>query len=769
MEKGKYPIIANGELYVEPISKKMNFPSKNWPRDYNDAKLSICNDLNIIKKKIENKEEIFLEEKVLCIRLEPKLEAKSYVPDSLIVSEDMSIIGGRKYAFVDKNGEKKEAKLYFVKTKNTGIEKLERTLKNGSKDTIEKWRRQIQCIKNIDLLSGEEKVQGLTEDWTKGTIEIVLHPLENSVQKMLDTFMEISGLSSNEIKIKSYDKGLTFISAVCDRQIIATIERFNPLRSLHPMGDIDIEPMRMIHEVEGPRPAKKKMRSNIIVGMFDGGINQEHILLKGYTRGNDIVNTKATSNSIHHGNSVCGAILHGHLGGKTSSDELDNPAVFVESFRVLPAETQITGTRDAESVHGMYETIDQIEAVVTERKDIKLYNLSFGPKEPILDDNISRFTYALDRLTYNIEDGEVNPLFCTAVGNDGNRGEYLNRIQSPSDMVNGLAVGAYTYNLLGEKIRADYSSVGPGREGAKTKPDLLEFGGSQDRPFIVVGGDGNKIGISAGTSLATPVVTGKIGQMMAHSPSITPHLGRTLLIHNATLADTDSVRSNECGYGFSKEDVDDILKCIDNKVTILYSGELPAASMVKLPIFSPNINQSIGRVTITWTITTIVNPDITDTDAYTNNCIEDTFYPNSAVFNFSKKGEKTIKLNLTKPEDAQMMETILEQGYRMSVLPVSSAAKKDKSESALRNKDLKWDTVIKKNKTMNAVSLLNPFLTLHAIGRNGYEHENIRYFVAVTIEAKGYKGNLYDSILQTYSSLLPIEIHNVNRVMVPIK
>lgn len=41
---------------------------------------------------------------------------------------------------------------------------------------------------------------------------------------------------------------------------------------------------------------------------------------------------------------------------------------------------------------------------------------------------------------------------------------------------------------------------------------------------------------------------------------------------------------------------------------------------------------------------------------------------------------------------------------------------------------------------MRATSLLNPFLTLHAIGRNGYEHENIKYFVAVTIEAKGYKG-----------------------------
>lgn len=34
------------------------------------------------------------------------------------------------------------------------------------------------------------------------------------------------------------------------------------------------------------------------------------------------------------------------------------------------------------------------------------------------------------------------------------------------------------------------------------------------------------------------------------------------------------------------------------------------------------------------------------------------------------------------------MEKLLEQGYKMSELPVSGAAKKDKSENALRNKDL---------------------------------------------------------------------------------
>ena len=107
---------------------------------------------------------------------------------------------------------KKMQNCILSRQKNAGIDKLEKTLRNGSKDTVEKWRRQIQSIKNIDLLSSEEKVQGLTEDWTKGTIEIVLHSFRKIVsKKMIDAFMEISGLSSNEIKNKkAIEKGFNF-------------------------------------------------------------------------------------------------------------------------------------------------------------------------------------------------------------------------------------------------------------------------------------------------------------------------------------------------------------------------------------------------------------------------------------------------------------------------------------------------------------------------------------------------------------------------------
>lgn len=762
MKKQKYPIIANGEKYVEPIMKKTNFYPKDMPHTYEEAKTQMIMDLNLLQKQISNQEEIFLEEKVICVRLEPKFEAKSYMPEMLMISDDMKIIGGRKYSYVQSDGEIGKAKLYFVKTKDGGINRLKQVLEKGTKDSIKNWQRTVQSIKTIDLLEPSEKVQGIESEWESGSVEVVLHPLAVDREKLLAYFVQTAGLKENTVKVKSYDDGLIFINAVCNRKNLEAIKGFNALRTVHPVGEIVIDPFRSMQEVDGPKPAKLKMCSGVKVGLFDGGINENASLLKGYSSSFDVVKTKATESSIRHGNGVCGAILHGHLGGKLPKDELENPIISVDSFRVLPA----NGNADPEAALGMYDTIDIIEKVVEERKDLKLFNISFGPQGPILDDDISRFTYALDRLTYKVEEDEVNPLFCVAVGNDGDRGAYLDRIQSPSDMINGLAVGSYTYTPLNDKVRASYSCVGPGREGAKTKPDILEFGGSSDRPFIAVGYNDGKIGATAGTSFATPIATGKIGRLMASSKSIVPHMGRSLLIHNANCK--SGIRNCEEGYGYSQDDLNEILKCDDKKVTILYSGDLPASNTVKLPIFAPAINGSKGNVKVTWTISTIVNPDITDTDAYTNNCIEDTFHPNSSVFNFTKKGEKGISVNISDEGSGKLIRDLMESGYKMSELPASSSAKTNKSEAALRNKDLKWDTIIKKEKSMRSSSLMNPFLTLHAIGRNGYEREMIRYFVVVTIEAPKYNGNLYDNILQTYTNLVPIEVQNVNRILQPV-
>lgn len=764
MARNKHPIIAHGELYVEPITKKGGGGAKKIPHEYEVAKQKIISDIDEIFKVIQEKNEIFLEEKIICVRMEPKFEAKSYVPTQLLINESMSVVGGRKYNFIDDVLKEQIAKLYFIKVDDNDIRKIKETLSLGVKDDIDAWCDQVGSIHSMDLLLPEEKIMGFPDEWETGTVEIILHPLKGELDKMIKLFYSISEIPTENTRIKTYEDGLTFISAKCGLEEINRLQCLNPLRAIHPLGRIGIAPVRMLFGGGAPKLTQSNKKSIITVGVFDGGADETIPLLKGHVNAIDCVSTTPQIDYLSHGSAVCGVVLHGNLAGKDKSDILPIPCVSVESYRVLPIQDQ----NDFE----LYEAIDVIESIVSNRKDIKLYNLSFGPAGAIVDDSINRFTYVLDRLTYEVSENEANPLFCVAVGNDGASSEPFNRIQSPSDLVNGLGIGAYTYKTDGTKTRASYSCIGNGREGAKIKPDFLDFGGSLDRPFVLVGTQPDSLATSLGTSFASPLSVNKIGNLMAQSQNIVPHMGRTLLIHNSSV--DKNLSQEEQGHGYCQEDVADILLCDDKKITILYVGTLEPSQTVHLPIFSPEINAVKGMVHISWTITTIVAPYANDPDAYTNNCIEDVFVPHARTFNFYKKDRRTKKiinkkkLNLLKPNDDAKSKALIDEGYFRSDFPVSHPTKRYWNESDLRATDFKWDTVIKKVQTMRGSSLFNPALTLHAIDRNGFNAQHIQYYAAITIEAPKYVGSLYDIALQTYQYLTPIEIRNVNRIMVDV-
>lgn len=755
--KGKHPIIANGQYYIEPLSKKFNNGPIKLPHEYDEAKKRLCKDIIKIQENINKGKEVFLDEKVLCIRLEPKFEAKSHVPSSIVAESKMKLIGGRKYTI---NNNDVKAKMYFVRTNDQELSELKNKLEKGTKDFVETWKKQICTIKSIDLLQANEKTLGFSKSWDEGVVEVVIHPLgEKYKERAVDEFFEIIKVKKTKAIIRTYEDGITFVCMHMNKNTISLAKNYNPLRSIKPIR-VDWENQIRMTSMVAPAPQLPGiiMKSNIKVGVFDGGVQRGTTLLDPYVEVNDMVEAEPTGSGLEHGSNVCGAVLYGTgLIGKTEKDVVDNPKVSVESFRVFPAK----GTRNAYENLEMYTTIDIIEKVVKERTDIKLFNLSFGPSGAIIDDEINRFTYVCDRLTYDVEDGSVNPLFCVAVGNDGQKDKPLDRIQSPSDMVNGLAVGAYSISAHNDKYRSEYSCVGPGREGAKIKPDILEFGGSIERPFIAVK-PGNEIMGVIGTSFAAPVVAGKIGQLMALSNQIVPHLGRAMLIHSAEAKRFEG-NINE-GFGFCVRDINEILNCSDKKVTILYEGEIVASSTLKLPIFAPGINNLRGSAEIKWTICTIVNPNMNDVDAYTNNCIEDTFYPNDMIFSFRKKN-KSEHLNLLNNEDNIRAKELINQGYSRSDLPVSKPAKRCFTEADLRNKDFKWDTIIRKNIKMRCSSMQNPFISLHAIGRDEYEREKIRYYAIITIDVPKYVGSLYDNILQTYNNLTPIKIQNQNRIM----
>lgn len=760
-EAEKHPILANGQYYISPLEKRINYIPSDLPHEYLEAKERLCADIEKIQQSIENNDEVFVSNKVVCIRLEPKFEAKSYVPSSLVADSDMKLIGGRKYT-IDEETQTK-GKMYFIRTTTEELQNLKNKFISGEKDHVQKWKNQVCTIKSIDLLQQEEKTLGFPDEWENGIVEVVIHPLGGNKEQAINGFFETTKLNKDTAAIRSYEDGLTFVCVRMDIKSIKLAQKYNPLRSLKPIDDSWEEQLRSGAMVApAPQLPETIFKSDIKIGVFDGGIKSGTRLLDPYVTNHDMVDEAAIEHAQDHASGVCGAILYGtSLRGKTDVDKVENPVVSIESFRVFP--TKKTG--DAESDLQMYTTIDIIEQVVSERRDIKLFNLSLGPKGAIIDDEINRFTYVCDKLTYEVDEGEINPLFCVAAGNDGNLETPMNRVQSPSDMVNGLAVGAYTMSMLGDKYRANYSCIGPGREGAKIKPDILEFGGSADMPFIT-SKTGNELVGTLGTSLASPVVAGKIGRLMAASDHIVPHLGRALLIHNA---DSEGLEgNNENGFGFCISNVEDVLNCTDNKVTILYEGEITSSATVRLPIFMPKVNEIRGNANIRWTICTVVNPNLNDPDAYTNNCIEDTFYPNEMKFTYRKKGYGAKQVNLLDPEDIALVKQLISEGYEKSDLPVSKSAKRNFAEADLRNKDFKWDTIIRKERTMRCSSLLNPFISLHAIGRDEFEHEKIRYFVVITVDVPKFKGSLYDNIIQKYNNFTPIQIQNVNRVMTQI-
>ncbi|MBU3128490.1 S8 family peptidase [Clostridium tagluense] len=754
MEKDFLPLLGRAEQYIEPTSKKLFGGEKVYPRSYEEAKVHLIKNLNSLKRDLsETSEKYKLNEYVVCVRMEKGFKAKSYYPSTLNNLRNITNVGARAYYLNnDTSNKKNDSKLYFMKVNDNWVNDFGTALLDD-RFTTEAWQNDMQSIHSIDILKPFEKISNFDDGWNFGTVEIVLHPFgiyNNIVIEKLLSLIDNSN-NKNKFKIKEYEDGPIFISAKIDRIGLEKLANFNPLRTVHPLRSIDIPELRSYMDIAAPfKEPQDKTKSIIKIGVFDGGAVIGVPFLKNYVNNEDLTNMPISQSCVSHGTAVCGAVLYGSLNDYKDISILPTPSISVENFRVFP-------TSDPADID-LYEVIDYIEDIVPKRNDISIYNLSLGPKGPIIDDQISRFTYSLDKLSI-----EHNVLFIVAVGNDGNLPAPHNRIQSPADLVNGLGVGAYTLrNDI--KVRAPYSCVGVGREGCKVKPDLVAFGGSGDWPTYLVSTLPNMMAPSAGTSFASPIVANKIGAIMAQSSEITPQMARALLIHSSKHQDADKPDIN-FGHGYICDTVEEILGCSSNEVTMMYSSKVKTGKFVKLPIPFTELKDYKGSVTVKWTIVNLTDVNSTDSDGYTLTSIEDTFYPNENAKFLQFKGNKNIKID-TKNDVAKIAEYINE-GYKLSPFPKSSSGNKYITEEKARL-NYKWDTVVKRWNRYKISSVNKPFILLHGIGRKGYENKDINYYAIVTISLSGYAGNLYNDIINEYRLLEPIKLRNKNEIMINI-
>ncbi|RKS14288.1 S8 family peptidase [Flavobacterium sp. 120] len=765
------PILYNGEVYSHAVTKKSGFGEKSIPYTYEDAKDNLLRDISTTRSIIKKLPDSLRmpNEIILSFVVHPEFTAKSYYPTSLFDNngtEKFGIqeIGSRVWRSKkdnSQNSDKNNSKMYFVRATEGSLERLENHLNSRVSSLTKGFQDDIRKISSFGLLESDDQILGVSSDWSGGKLEAVLHPFDIDRNTSLSHFLEkinAFGVNIESIKYKQYHSGVTFISFDGNREILKSISGYNPLRTIHPLKVRELPSYgRTFSASNGPKAPVFIKKSPIVIGVIDGGVNISNPYLVNYVESEFPVSGNPISEYLDHGSQVSGVVLYGALNKYKSTDVIAEPYVSVKSFGVLSSET---------TDPDLYDAIDAIEKIVPLNKDISVYNLSLGPSGPILDDNISRFTYSCDLLSY-----EHGILFCIAVGNDGEVVGY-DRIQSPSDSVNCLAVGAYT-KKDGKEIRAPYSSIGPGREGSKMKPDIVAFGGCDNNPIHLISDvDGKKV-LSAGTSFSSPIVASVAGRLIGESKgNINALIAKALIIHSTT--EKSSLHTNEMGHGIVSEDIDDIVNCIDKSYTVIYQGQLDTGKYAEFAIPWDN-SISKGSTSFKWTLAVLTDVDHLSPDDYTSSTIEVAFFPNknkyifknvnnSLIDNVLKKSE-TVDIDLD-PERAKVLTSL---GWTKSKFPVTNSPKKQfKTESDLRN-DLKWDTLDTRKIVKQTNGIRNPSFHIHALGRGSrLEDLKVKFALILTVTSPKSDVDLYSSILSKFPALLPIELVSLVNVDVRV-
>lgn len=422
-----------------------------------------------------------------------------------------------------------------------------------------------------------------------------------------------------------------------------------------------------------------------------------------------------------HGLAVTSSFLFGPL---EAGRAVGRPPCRVDHVRVLD-----------ENTGGDLEYYDVLERITNHldsaETPYKFGCVSLGPSRPITDDEVTAWTAELDaRLAHG------NMLLAVAAGNDGDLDPEngLNRIQPPSDGVNAFSVGAA--DSRGQRWqRAPYSCVGPGRIPGLFKPDGLAFGGTDARPFEVVGPGLVCLGLT-GTSFAAPFsLRSCAGVAALLEANLHPLTVRALAVHKAEPKRGHT--HSEIGWGRFQEDPSVLITCDDCEAVVVYEGDLPLSQHLRARLALPDA-PLVGKVQITATLAIAPEVDPEHASTYTRGGLSVMFRPDATHFELNEKGKRKKE-----PETADFFSTKRLAGR----VP----------EYVLRKDAHKWEPVIRASRTLSATDLNAPFFDIYYNHRErgGTQREPLplRYALVVTVRCEGVP-NLYEQTLATHLSVL---------------
>lgn len=664
---------------------------------------------------------------VAALTVNPEYIAKSYFPTELLRAVGLTTVGSKPKKITPakrSRGREPEETLttqLFVMGRRDAFRNWDVNLiqRNGD-DGVAKA---LTTIEEVHAPSVEEKIKGELPTEGEVVLEIVLHADKQRSELVLAAFKAyLRGLGLKpEFEHRFYAGGLCFVDVDAPVELTDKIALFTPLRALRQMPRLRM--MRPVFRSGGFStapvviPAEGALDPNLKVAIFDGGLPDKHPVTA-WVRPIDTTGGPPIEEATDHGAAVTSAFLFGNI---DPAKPLPRPFAGADHYRVFDADSELS--QDPRELAIVLERIDKILS----RNHYDLVNFSIGPEVPIVDDEVHCWTAVLDE---RLCQGKTLATF--AVGNGGL--DPFKRVQVPSDCVNGLAIGACDSPDT-PWARAPYSSIGPGRSPGVIKPDLVEFGGSLQRNFILLSPSETPelVGIDGGTSFSAPSALRMGAGVKAHFGAKLNTLAvHALLVH--TLEPTE-LPCAEVGRGRLARTLHEVVAFPDDTFRVIYQGQIGSKQYIRLPIALPS-KPLEGMVSIKATLVFATAVDSHHPGNYTRAGLEPFFRPHDA--------------KRKKPE--QLHANVYSSFF--------GKAQKGLTEEELRRDNWKWENCLHAEHELRGSSLQNPAFDIHYVprseGRDCEPDEPLNYAMIITVRSKRTK-DLYNQVVREYTVLEPLK------------
>ena len=722
-------LLGKGERLVEDIVSVRGGSPKQHPYTFVEARTRLAPMLDEVIIGIDNLPESACpgDHAVAMVTLNPEYTAKSYFPNRLLKTLDLELIGSRPRRITpakrsrNRRPEESVTTQLFVRGTRPSFRTWHSSLPSWSEDIP--GATDLVTIEEVAAPNIYDKIKGELPKSGDTVFEVVLHAdAKRGEMDILPSFRDYLIASGVEQKIDHcfYAGGLCFVELTTRVEFAQSIATFSPVRALRQMPRLRMTrpsfrasrvPMRAV-QISSAEPIDPNIRAAI----FDGGLPSSHPLSIWAKPIDPTGISDPITEFQKHGVAVTSAFLFGHI---DPSKPLSRPYASVDHYRVLDESTPY------ENPFELYRVLDRIDKILVE-SDYDFINLSIGPQLPIEDDDVHAWTAVLDD---RLSRGTTLATF--AVGNDGegDATSSLNRIQVPSDSVNGLSVGACDSPETPWQ-RCSYSSVGPGRSPGLIKPDLVEFGGCLQRPFVVISEkDILTLEATEGTSFSAPSVLRLATGVRAHfGASLSTLAIRALLIHTTEPCDYDC---QDVGRGRIARSLQDIVLCEDNTIRVVYQGKISPARYIRASIPVPSGTMP-GKVTITATLCFVTEVDPHHPGNYTRAGLEVTFRPHD---------HKRRKVDQLHPNSKSFF----------------GRAQKDLAVDNLRRDAWKWENCLHGTVSFQGRSLRNPVFDMHynarLEGRDVSSDKELSYALVLSVQAK-QMADFYDTIVRRYATVI---------------